>query len=184
MRIAISVVSFSAVLFSSILAAQPQDPPKFTGPGSCAAPSCHGSVQVKTETAVQQTEYSTWVVRDKHADFFRKGQVLDKTFLKSGHIARFFKGVVKGKVFAVRLGAKMKNPEIRPALAQDLEFLGKGGRKKRNVRKHHVRLLFFDERGGSGGLVAKKGFCGSDFEKLLDERSPGTFFLLQDENFF
>ena len=43
---------------------------KFTGPGSCSSPSCHGGVQPRTETTVQQNEYSTWVVRDKHAHAF------------------------------------------------------------------------------------------------------------------
>ena len=40
---------------------------QYTGPGSCASSSCHGAVQPKTETDVQQNEYSTWVVQDKHA---------------------------------------------------------------------------------------------------------------------
>ena len=46
------------------------DLPKYTGPGSCASPSCHGAVQSRTETSVQQNEYSTWVVKDKHARAF------------------------------------------------------------------------------------------------------------------
>ena len=46
------------------------EPSKYTGPGSCSSPSCHGSVQERTETTVQQNEYSTWVVRDKHAHAF------------------------------------------------------------------------------------------------------------------
>lgn len=47
--------------------AQPPEPPKYNGPGSCASPSCHGSVQVRTDTNVQQNEYSIWVVKDRHA---------------------------------------------------------------------------------------------------------------------
>jgi hypothetical protein len=43
---------------------------KYTGPGSCSSPSCHGGVQPRDETTVQQNEYSTWVVRDKHAHAF------------------------------------------------------------------------------------------------------------------
>lgn len=58
------------VLCSGALLAQTAEPPKYTGPGSCASPSCHGGVQVRTETSVQQNEYSTWVVRDKHAHAF------------------------------------------------------------------------------------------------------------------
>lgn len=61
MRLSVLLVC-SAVTF-----AQTPEPPKYTGPGSCASPSCHGSVQVRTDTSVQQNEYSTWVVKDKHA---------------------------------------------------------------------------------------------------------------------
>ncbi len=43
------------------------DPPKYTGPGSCASPSCHGGVAPRTDNSVLQNEYSTWVVKDKHA---------------------------------------------------------------------------------------------------------------------
>jgi hypothetical protein len=43
---------------------------KYTGPGSCAAPACHGGVQPRMETAVLQNEYSTWLLRDKHAQAY------------------------------------------------------------------------------------------------------------------
>ncbi len=46
------------------------EPSKYTGPGSCSSPSCHGGVQPRNDTTVQQNEYSTWVVRDKHAHAF------------------------------------------------------------------------------------------------------------------
>ena len=39
----------------------------YTGPGSCAAASCHGSVRPVPGGTIQQTEYTTWVVQDKHA---------------------------------------------------------------------------------------------------------------------
>ncbi len=42
----------------------------YTGPGSCSSPSCHGGVQARDQTTVLQNEYSTWVVRDKHAHAF------------------------------------------------------------------------------------------------------------------
>jgi hypothetical protein len=59
------------LLVSSVLAfAQPQEPNKFNGPGSCASPACHGAVEVRSETPVQQNEYSIWVVKDKHARAF------------------------------------------------------------------------------------------------------------------
>jgi hypothetical protein len=43
---------------------------QYTGPGSCSSSSCHGSVQPRKETRVLQNEYSTWVVRDRHAKAF------------------------------------------------------------------------------------------------------------------
>jgi hypothetical protein len=46
--------------------AQTNEPAKFNGPGSCASPSCHGGVQIRNETTVQQNEYSIWVVHDRH----------------------------------------------------------------------------------------------------------------------
>jgi hypothetical protein len=51
-------------------AAETAEPSKYTGPGSCSSPSCHGGVQARDQTTVQQNEYSTWVVRDKHAHAF------------------------------------------------------------------------------------------------------------------
>ncbi len=45
-------------------------PSKYNGPGSCSSPSCHGGVQARDQTMVLQNEYSTWVVRDKHAHAF------------------------------------------------------------------------------------------------------------------
>ncbi len=46
------------------------DPAKYTGPGSCAAPACHGGVQARSTTNVLQNEYSTWVIQDKHSRAF------------------------------------------------------------------------------------------------------------------
>src|SRR5437763_13899135 len=60
---------FALFLISScyVLTGQDSHPlaAKYMGPGSCAAPSCHGGVQPRTETSVLQNEYSTWVVKDK-----------------------------------------------------------------------------------------------------------------------
>ena len=53
-----------------IQAAEGTEPSKYTGPGSCSSPSCHGGVQARDQTSVPQNEYSTWVVRDKHAHAF------------------------------------------------------------------------------------------------------------------
>jgi len=53
-----------------LMAADSAEPSKYTGPGSCSSPSCHGGVQPRDQTTVLQNEYSTWVVRDKHAHAF------------------------------------------------------------------------------------------------------------------
>jgi len=47
--------------------AQESARPQYTGPGSCASTSCHGSVKPRSETRVLQDEYSTWVVKDRHS---------------------------------------------------------------------------------------------------------------------
>lgn len=61
---------FLGLVAGCLLAADANGPSKYTGPGSCSSPSCHGSVQERSETSVLQNEYSTWVVRDKHAHAF------------------------------------------------------------------------------------------------------------------
>jgi len=40
---------------------------KYVGPGSCAATACHGSVKPVVESRIFQNEYSTWILKDKHA---------------------------------------------------------------------------------------------------------------------
>ena len=58
--------------------------PKYTGPGSCGSPSCHGSVRPRTENSVLQNEYSVWAVTDKHS---RAASVLTNDLGKRiGHI--------------------------------------------------------------------------------------------------
>jgi len=58
-------------LFSSTLLAQTNnpgsEPMKYIGPGSCAATSCHGSVRPIAGSRILQTEYSTWILKDKHS---------------------------------------------------------------------------------------------------------------------
>jgi hypothetical protein len=44
---------------------------KYTGPGSCASTSCHGSVTPRMENDVLQNEYSTWIVKDKHSQSYK-----------------------------------------------------------------------------------------------------------------
>jgi len=43
------------------------EPMKYIGPGSCAATACHGSVKPVAESRVFQNEYTTWILKDKHA---------------------------------------------------------------------------------------------------------------------
>jgi hypothetical protein len=40
---------------------------KYTGPGSCASTTCHGSIVPRTDSRVLQNEYSIWIVKDKHS---------------------------------------------------------------------------------------------------------------------
>ncbi len=64
-------------------APESRPPIQYTGPGSCSAAACHGSIQPRTETRVNQNEYSVWVAQDKHARAF---SVLSSPL--SQHIAR------------------------------------------------------------------------------------------------
>ena len=40
---------------------------KYTGPGSCASTTCHGSIVPRSDNRVLQNEYSIWIVKDKHS---------------------------------------------------------------------------------------------------------------------
>jgi len=40
---------------------------QYIGPGGCSATSCHGSIRPREDSRILQTEYSTWVVKDKHS---------------------------------------------------------------------------------------------------------------------
>src|SRR5258705_11389393 len=42
------------------------EPQKYIGPGSCAPTSCHGSVKPVADSRILQTEYTTWILQDKH----------------------------------------------------------------------------------------------------------------------
>src|SRR5271154_4926865 len=44
---------------------------KYTGPGSCASTSCHGAITPQNVNEVLQNEYSTWIVKDKHAQSYK-----------------------------------------------------------------------------------------------------------------
>ena len=47
-------------------AAPAEEVGQYSGPGSCSATSCHGSIRPRAESRILQTEYSTWVVKDRH----------------------------------------------------------------------------------------------------------------------
>src|SRR5689334_8288714 len=51
------------------LAAQqpPGDTGNYVGPGSCSAVACHGAVRPVAGARILQTEYTTWIARDRHA---------------------------------------------------------------------------------------------------------------------
>lgn len=44
-----------------------EDVGQYSGPGSCSATSCHGAIRPREGSRILQTEYSTWVVKDKHS---------------------------------------------------------------------------------------------------------------------
>jgi hypothetical protein len=48
----------------------PPAPRSYTGPGSCSATPCHGSVLPRKESSVLQNEYTTWILHDKHAQAY------------------------------------------------------------------------------------------------------------------
>jgi len=58
---------FPSAAFPQTRAATTDAVGKFTGPGSCASTSCHGSILPRSENDVLQNEYSTWIVKDKHS---------------------------------------------------------------------------------------------------------------------
>jgi hypothetical protein len=63
-----AIISLTGPEFPAASPAQTQSARgSYTGPGSCAAASCHGSVRPVAGSRILQTEYTTWVVQDKHA---------------------------------------------------------------------------------------------------------------------
>jgi len=68
---------FPSTSFSQTPAVGSEGAGKYTGPGSCASTSCHGSVLQRNENNVLQNEYSTWIIKDKHSKAYNAltGQV-------------------------------------------------------------------------------------------------------------
>jgi len=56
---------------STFVGAAENESPKYIGPGSCAATSCHGSVKPVADSRVLQNEYSTWIIKDKHSKAYQ-----------------------------------------------------------------------------------------------------------------
>ncbi|HXF03799.1 MAG TPA: multiheme c-type cytochrome [Blastocatellia bacterium] len=48
-------------------------PARYTGPGACSSTACHGAVTPASdrESRIQQNEYTTWVLKDKHAKAYQ-----------------------------------------------------------------------------------------------------------------
>jgi hypothetical protein len=63
----IGLAAAIVVLNMAAIASQRSQPASYTGPGSCAAAACHGAVRPAAGSRILQTEYSTWIVQDKHA---------------------------------------------------------------------------------------------------------------------
>lgn len=57
----------SAVVTLPPAAAQAPAARAYTGPGSCAAAACHGSIRAVAGSRIPQTEYTTWIAQDRHA---------------------------------------------------------------------------------------------------------------------
>ena len=67
----IAALGLGLPLFGQAQRLSEQMLPKYIGPGSCSATACHGGVQPRNITPVQQNEYSTWAVQDSHSKAYR-----------------------------------------------------------------------------------------------------------------
>ena len=72
--LAVTAIGFCSIAHSQTVvmprfaaSAQAGQGPRYTGPGSCASTTCHGSVTPRTDNRVLQDEYSIWIVKDKHS---------------------------------------------------------------------------------------------------------------------
>jgi len=64
LRACLSAVALAAVIIA--VPAFAQGVGEYSGPGSCAASNCHGSVTPRTATSIRQNEYSIWAAQDRH----------------------------------------------------------------------------------------------------------------------
>jgi Cytochrome c554 and c-prime len=65
------VASFPSVGSAQARGGASEGAGKYTGPGSCASSACHGSITPQGVNEVLQNEYSTWIVKDKHAQSYK-----------------------------------------------------------------------------------------------------------------
>jgi Cytochrome c554 and c-prime len=63
--------TFPWITFAQAGGAASQGAGKYTGPGSCASTACHGAITPQNINEVLQNEYSTWIVKDKHAQSYK-----------------------------------------------------------------------------------------------------------------
>ena len=62
-----AIVASSLSVVSAQTTKSGSEPQRYIGPGSCAATSCHGSVKPVADSRILQTEYTTWILKDKHS---------------------------------------------------------------------------------------------------------------------
>jgi hypothetical protein len=67
----VCVVLFALSAWPGFVRAAEGDAPKYIGPGSCAATSCHGNVKPVAGSRILQNEYSTWIIKDKHSKAYQ-----------------------------------------------------------------------------------------------------------------
>src|ERR1700675_3144794 len=62
-----AILAFLLSVFSPQPVSSGSEPQRYVGPGSCAATSCHGSIKPVADSRILQTEYTTWILKDKHS---------------------------------------------------------------------------------------------------------------------
>ena len=75
-----AILAFSLSVVSAQTAKPGSAPQRYIGPGSCAATSCHGSVKPVADSRILQTEYTTWILKDKHSRAYQAltGDVVER----------------------------------------------------------------------------------------------------------
>ncbi len=62
-----AAIALVAALAPAVRGQAKTEPGSYTGPGSCAATACHGSIRPVAGSRILQTEYTTWIAQDRHA---------------------------------------------------------------------------------------------------------------------